>query len=86
VIAWFGSAERVGPRQASVAGDLQREHIGTSYIERSNLSMRKGMRRRFIRLASAFSEKFENHFHVLALYFTFENSYASTGGLRTREA
>jgi hypothetical protein len=47
--------------------------------------MRKAMRR-FTPLASAFSKKFENHFHVLALYFTFDNSYASTGALRSQEA
>jgi hypothetical protein len=34
--------------------------------------MRMGMRR-FTRLTNAFSKKLENHFHALALYFTFYN-------------
>ncbi len=38
-----------------------------SYVERSNLSMRMGMRR-FMRLTNAFSKKIENHLHALSLY------------------
>jgi hypothetical protein len=47
-------------------------HISTSHSERSNLSIRMGMRR-FTRLTNAFSKKLENHEHALALYFMYYN-------------
>lgn len=47
-------------------------HISTSYVERSNLSVRMSMRR-FARLTNAFSKKVENHISVLFLYFMFYN-------------
>ena len=46
--------------------------VSTSYVERSNLSIRM-QNRRFTRLTNAFSKKFENHVHALALYFMFYN-------------
>lgn len=48
------------------------DDISTSYIERQNLTMRMSMRR-FTRLTNAFSKKFENHCHSLALYFCWYN-------------
>lgn len=46
--------------------------ISTSHVERMNLNIRMGMKR-FARLSNAFSKKFENHCHALALYFVFYN-------------
>lgn len=48
------------------------DHISTSFIERSNLSMRMGIRR-FTRLTNAFSKKVENHAASVALYFMHYN-------------
>jgi hypothetical protein len=47
-------------------------HISTSYVERSNLSMRISMRR-FTRLTNGFSKKIENHRHMLAIYYMYYN-------------
>ena len=41
-------------------------HVSTSYSERSNLTMRMH-NRRFTRLTNAFSKKFENHAHMVAI-------------------
>lgn len=46
--------------------------VNASFAERQNLTMRTSMRR-FARLTNAFSKKFENHCHVLALHFFFYN-------------
>jgi hypothetical protein len=46
--------------------------FSTSYAERQNLTMRLQMRR-FTRLTNAFSKKFENHTHMVALYTVWYN-------------
>src|ERR1035437_1908312 len=55
-----------------IRGNPDREHINTSYVERANLTMRM-TRRRFTRLTNAFSKKFENHCHMVALYAVWYN-------------
>jgi IS1 family transposase len=55
-----------------ITGNPDREHINTSYVERANLTMRMHMRR-FTRLTNAFSKKFENHCHMVALYAVWYN-------------
>jgi hypothetical protein len=48
------------------------ERICTSIVERSNLSLRMGMRR-FTRLTNAFSKKWENHRASVALWYCWYN-------------
>ncbi len=55
-----------------IEGNPDPAHVSTSYVERSNLSIRM-QNRRFTRLTNAFSKKFENHVHALTLYFMFYN-------------
>jgi len=47
-------------------------HVSTSFVERSNLSIRVG-NRRMTRLTNAFSKKAKNHAHMMAIYFMHYN-------------
>jgi IS1 family transposase len=55
-----------------VSGSPDKRHINTSFAERQDLNMRMSMRR-FTRLTNAFSKKWENQAHMLALYFVHYN-------------
>jgi IS1 family transposase len=68
----YSPATCIGCRTGVLAGSPDPDHISTSFVERSNLSMRMGMRR-FTRLTNAFSKKLENHGHTVALYFMHYN-------------
>jgi IS1 family transposase len=68
----YSPATCIGCRTGVLAGNPDPDHISTSFVERSNLSMRMGIRR-FTRLTKAFSKKLENHGHAVALYFMHYN-------------
>ena len=58
------------------------KYISTSYMERWNLTVRMH-NRRFTRLTNAFSKKFENHVHMLAMtvvYYNFCKRHSPLGG------
>jgi IS1 family transposase len=62
----------IGTRKRKEIGDPEVDLISTSYVERSNLTLRM-QQRRFTRLTNAFSKKAENHAHAVSLYFMYYN-------------
>jgi IS1 family transposase len=68
----YSPAECIGARKERIEGNPDPKHISTSFAERQNLTMRMQMRR-FTRLTNAFSKKFENHMHMVALYTVWYN-------------
>jgi IS1 family transposase len=76
-------SQRVGPgrysppictgiKKRTRIGNPDHDKVSTSYVERSNLTMRMGMRR-FTRLTNGFSKKLENHSAAVALHFLHYN-------------
>jgi len=79
----YSPAECIGARKERIEGSPDPKHISTSFAERQNLTMRMQMRR-FTRLTNAFSKKFENHMHMVALYtvwYNFVKMHKSLKGL-----
>ena len=68
----YSPAVCTGAEKKPVTGNPERKHISTSYVERSNLTMRMHMRR-FTRLTNAFSKKVENHAAAIALHTMYYN-------------
>jgi IS1 family transposase len=68
----YSPAECIGARKDRIEGNPDMAHVSTSYAERANLTMRMH-NRRFTRLTNAFSKKFENHAHMVAIYAVWYN-------------
>src|SRR5437763_8138534 len=68
----YSPARCIGIRTGVLSGDPDPKHISTSFVERQNLNLRMGVRR-FTRLTNAFSKKFENHCHMVAIYHAYYN-------------
>ena len=62
----------LGAERMVMRGRPDPDHISTSYVERSNLTLRM-QNRRFTRLTNAFSKKLANHKHMLAISWMFYN-------------
>lgn len=68
----YSPADCTGIKKTKIEGKPDEKHISTSYVERSNLTTRMA-NRRFTRLTNAFSKKFENHAHMVAIYAVWYN-------------
>ena len=81
----YSPPECNGTRKRRVEGNPDPASVSTSYAERQNLTMRMQMRR-FTRLTNAFSKKFENHMHMVALYTVWYNFIRIHKSLRVTPA
>lgn len=68
----YSPAVCTGAKKTRIEGKPDMQHVSTSHVERQNLTMRMQMRR-FARLTNAFSKKFDNHVHMVALYTVWYN-------------
>jgi IS1 family transposase len=68
----YSPADCTGIKKTKIEGKPDLAHVSTSYVERQNLTMRMH-NRRFTRLTNAFSKKFENHAHMVAIYAVWYN-------------
>ncbi len=68
----YSPAECTGIRKTRIEGDPDPKHISTSFVERSNLTVRMH-NRRFTRLTNGFPKKLENHAYPVALFAMYYN-------------
>ena len=81
----YSPAECVGTQKHRIEGEPDMNHVSTSYVERSNLTIRMHMRR-FTRLTNGFSKKVENHAYAVALHMIYYNFVKLHSKLRTSPA
>lgn len=68
----YSPAKCLGQQVTRITGVPDIAQVGTSHVERQNLTMRMGMRR-FTRLTNAFSRKVENLAAAVSLHFMYYN-------------
>jgi IS1 family transposase len=68
----YSPAKCLGAHAKRISGTPELAEVGTSHVERQNLTMRMGMRR-FTRLTNAFSRKVENLAAAVSLHFMYYN-------------
>ena len=81
----YSPAECIGTQKHRITGEPDIKHVSTSFIERSNLTMRMH-NRRFTRLTNAFSKKFESHVHMVAIWTVWYNWVRIHKSLRVTRA
>jgi aromatic ring-cleaving dioxygenase len=90
LVKWYGKDEQgnevvIRAEKRPMFGNPDMDLVSTSYVERSNLTIRMG-NRRFTRLTNAFSKKLENHRHSLALTFMHYNFCRKHSTIKTTPA
>jgi IS1 family transposase len=68
----YSPPECVGIEIKERMGKPDRDHISTSFVERSNLTVRMGIRR-YTRLTNAHSKKLQNHVAMTTIFMTCYN-------------
>lgn len=81
----YSPAECVDCVKIPIFGNPDMSRVGTSHIERQNLTVRMSMRR-MTRLTNAFSKKWENLRHSYALHFAYYNFCKVHSSLRVTPA
>jgi IS1 family transposase len=79
----YSPAQVVAVAREVVSGEP--EHISTSYVERSNLTLRMASKR-FARLSNGFSKKIDYHLAAVGLYVAFYNLCRVHEALRSTPA
>ncbi len=81
----YSPGECTGIELRRVEGRPDEAYVSTSYIERSNLTLRMNARR-FTRLTNAFSKKAENHAYAVGLHLMVYNFVRIHGTLKCSPA
>ena len=82
---WYGTGKIRDLIPSDIIGSPDPEHISTSYVERSNLTLRMQLRR-FTRLTNGFSKKLDNLKSAVSLYMAWYNFCRINGTLKVTPA
>ncbi len=82
---WYGTGKIRDLIPNDIIGTPDPEHISTSYVERSNLTLRMHLRR-FTRLTNGFTKKLDNLKAAVALYMGWYNFCRVHGTIKVTPA